>query len=84
MGLEYKIRKMAQLVTDYQADGFIMHSNRSCKTYSLGQYDLKKKVSEITGKPGLILEADHTDARCYSPQQAENLVQTFLEMVKKH
>ncbi|MCU0579131.1 MAG: 2-hydroxyacyl-CoA dehydratase family protein [Desulfobacterota bacterium] len=84
MGLEYKIRKMAQLVTDYQADGFIMHSNRSCKTYSLGQYDIKKKVSEITGKPGLILEADHTDARCYTPQQAENLIQTFLEMVKKH
>ena len=35
-GLDYKIQKMAQLVQDYQADGFIMHSNRSCKTYSLG------------------------------------------------
>ena len=35
LGLEHKIRKMADLVQDFQADGFIMHSNRSCKTYSL-------------------------------------------------
>ena len=84
LGLEHKIRKMADLVQDFQADGFIMHSNRSCKTYSLGQFDIKRKVSEITGKPGLIIEADHTDARSYAPQQAEKQIQTFLEMVKKN
>jgi benzoyl-CoA reductase/2-hydroxyglutaryl-CoA dehydratase subunit BcrC/BadD/HgdB len=84
LGLDHKIRKMADLVQDYQADGFIMHSNRSCKTYSLGQFDIKRTVSEITGKPGLIIEADHTDARSYAPQQAEKQIQTFLEMVKKH
>ena len=83
LGLEHKIRKMADLVQDYQADGFIMHSNRSCKTYSLGQFDIKRKVAEITGRPGLIIEADHTDARSYAPQQAEKQIQTFLEMVKK-
>ena len=59
-----------------------MHSNRSCKTYSLNQYDLKRRVSEITGKPGLIIEADHTDARSYAPQQVEKQMQTFLEMVR--
>ncbi len=83
MGLDYKIERMVDMVTDYQADGFIMHSNRSCKTYSLNQYDLKRRVSEITGKPGLIIEADHTDARSYAPQQVEKQMQTFLEMVRK-
>ena len=84
LGLEHKVANMADLMNQYQADGFIMHSNRSCKTYSLGQYDIKKKVSELTGKPGLIIEADHTDSRSYAPQQAEKQIQTFLEMVERH
>jgi benzoyl-CoA reductase/2-hydroxyglutaryl-CoA dehydratase subunit BcrC/BadD/HgdB len=71
---------MVELMDQYQADGFIMHSNRSCKTYSLGQYDLKKRVSEKTGKPGLIIEADHTDARSYAPGQVEKQVEAFVEM----
>jgi benzoyl-CoA reductase/2-hydroxyglutaryl-CoA dehydratase subunit BcrC/BadD/HgdB len=83
LGLEHKVTKMVSLMEDYQADGFIMHSNRSCKTYSLNQYDLKKKVSERTGKPGLIIEADHTDSRSYAAAQVEKQIETFVEMAKK-
>jgi benzoyl-CoA reductase/2-hydroxyglutaryl-CoA dehydratase subunit BcrC/BadD/HgdB len=73
---------MVDLMEQYQANGFIMHSNRSCKTYSLGQYDLKKKVSELTGKPGLIIEADHTDSRSYAPSQVEKQIEAFVEMAR--
>jgi benzoyl-CoA reductase/2-hydroxyglutaryl-CoA dehydratase subunit BcrC/BadD/HgdB len=83
LGLEHKIDKMVGLIKDYQADGFIMHSNRSCKTYSLNQFDLKKKVSERTGRPGLIIEADHTDSRSYVPDQVEKQIETFIEMINK-
>lgn len=82
LGLEHKVAKMVSLMEEYQADGFIMHSNRSCKTYSLNQYDLKKRVSEKTGKPGLIIEADHTDSRSYAPSQVEKQIETFVEMTK--
>jgi benzoyl-CoA reductase/2-hydroxyglutaryl-CoA dehydratase subunit BcrC/BadD/HgdB len=81
-GLEYKIQKMANLIESYDAHGFIMHSNRSCKPYSLGQYDLKREVSKATGKPGLIIEADHTDSRSYNPSQVERQIQVFLEIMK--
>ena len=81
-GLEYKIRKIAHLVEKYKAHGFIMHSNRSCKPYSLGQLDLKREVTRLTGKPGLMIEADHTDSRSYAPAQVEKQIQIFLEIVK--
>jgi benzoyl-CoA reductase/2-hydroxyglutaryl-CoA dehydratase subunit BcrC/BadD/HgdB len=81
-GLEYKIRKMASLVEMYGADGFIMHSNRSCKPYSLGQLDLKREVTRLTGKPGLLIEADHADSRSYAPKQVEKQIQIFLDIVK--
>jgi benzoyl-CoA reductase/2-hydroxyglutaryl-CoA dehydratase subunit BcrC/BadD/HgdB len=81
-GLDYKIRKMANLIETYGAHGFIMHSNRSCKPYSLGQLDLKREVTRLTGKPGLMIEADHTDSRSYAPKQVENQIQIFLDIVR--
>ncbi|MCJ7663505.1 MAG: 2-hydroxyacyl-CoA dehydratase family protein, partial [Desulfobacterales bacterium] len=82
LGLEYKIKKMIALVEGYGAHGFIMHSNRSCKSYSIGQYDIKREVSKATGKPGLIIEADHTDSRSYAPKQVEKQIQLFLEIIR--
>jgi benzoyl-CoA reductase/2-hydroxyglutaryl-CoA dehydratase subunit BcrC/BadD/HgdB len=81
-GLEYKIQKMANLIEKYGAHGFIMHSNRSCKPYSLGQLDLKREVTRLTGKPGLMIEADHTDSRSYAPKQVEKQIQIFLDIIK--
>ncbi len=81
-GLKYRIEKMTNLIESYGAHGFIMHSNRSCKSYSLGQYDLRREVSRLTGRPGLIVEADHTDSRSYAPQQVEQQIRTFLEILK--
>jgi benzoyl-CoA reductase/2-hydroxyglutaryl-CoA dehydratase subunit BcrC/BadD/HgdB len=81
-GLDYKIQKMANLIKMYGAHGFIMHSNRSCKPYSLGQLDLKREVTRLTGKPGLMIEADHTDSRSYAPKQIEKQIEMFLEIIK--
>ncbi len=81
-GLDYRIKKMCNLIQGYDADGFLMHSNRSCKPYSLGQYDMRREVTRLTGKPGLIIEADHTDSRSYAPQQVEKQVNLFLDIIK--
>ncbi len=81
-GLAYKIKKIANLIERYEAHGFIMHSNRSCKPYSLGQLDLKREVTRLTGKPGLIIDADHTDSRSYAPAQVEKQIQLFLDIIK--
>jgi benzoyl-CoA reductase/2-hydroxyglutaryl-CoA dehydratase subunit BcrC/BadD/HgdB len=81
-GFGYKVQKMASLIEKYGAHGFIMHSNRSCKPYSLGQYDLQREVTRLTGRPGLIIEADHTDSRSYAPKQVENQIQIFLDIIR--
>jgi len=81
-GLQYKIKKMTGLIEQYGAHGFIMHSNRSCKSYSLGQADLKREVTKATGKPGLMIEADHTDSRSYAPKQVEKQIQIFLDIIR--
>ncbi len=77
--LQYRAQDLIGLVQRFDADGFVMHSNRSCKPYSLGQYDIRRLVTEATGVPGLLVEADMADVRAYADGPIETRVAAFLE-----
>ncbi len=79
VSIDLMLDQLVALIERYDADGMVMHSNRSCKPYSLGQYDLSRAVSERTGKPSLIIEADMTDSRVYSEAQTRERVEAFIE-----
>jgi benzoyl-CoA reductase/2-hydroxyglutaryl-CoA dehydratase subunit BcrC/BadD/HgdB len=80
-GLDAKIDKMCQLIKDFQLDGFVMFSVRSCKRYSLGQYVSKEIVTERTGVPGVVIEGDMVDSRLFNEAQIETRIDALLEMV---
>jgi benzoyl-CoA reductase/2-hydroxyglutaryl-CoA dehydratase subunit BcrC/BadD/HgdB len=77
--LQSRAEVMVDLAERFQVDGIVLHSNRSCKPYSLGQYDLRRIVSERTGKPGLIIEADMCDTRAYAEEPLKTRIQAFME-----
>jgi benzoyl-CoA reductase/2-hydroxyglutaryl-CoA dehydratase subunit BcrC/BadD/HgdB len=58
-----------------------MHSNRSCKPYSFGQYDIQRIIQEKRGLPTLMLEADMVDERSFSEAQIETRIDAFMEML---
>lgn len=80
--LRFRADRMAEMIHDFGVDGFVMHSNRSCKPYSLGQYDIKRIVSQRTGVPGLMIEADHCDARAYAEEPIRTRIQAFMETLQ--
>lgn len=84
--LNISIKEMAEsiigMIHKYDVDGFVMHSNRSCKPYSFGQYDIAKIIREKTGIPILILDADMVDERYFSESQVENRINAFMEILK--
>ena len=77
--LEHRVNVMVDLISEYDVDGFVMHNNRSCKPYSLGQYAIKSAVTERTGVPGLIIEADMCDARSFALEPLRTRIQAFME-----
>jgi benzoyl-CoA reductase/2-hydroxyglutaryl-CoA dehydratase subunit BcrC/BadD/HgdB len=79
MSLEHRAAQMARLIAEYHVDGFVMHSNRSCKPYSLGQYAIKRVVTERTGVPGLIIESDMCDPRTFAAEPVKTRIQAFME-----
>lgn len=80
--LERRIQTYVEYARQYQLDGFLYHSNRSCKMVSQDIPELRRAVAERTGIPGVILEADHNDPRLYSIENIEGQIQSFLEMLE--
>ena len=78
-GFEKRLEILEGLMDTYNADGIVYHSARSCKAYSLGQYDLKEALFKRTGKPGLIIEGDIADERMYSEAQVKTRIEAFME-----
>lgn len=81
--LEQRVEKMVRLITEYGVDGFVMHSNRSCKPYSLGQYAIRRAVTDRTGVPGLIIESDMCDSRVFAVEPVKTRIQAFMEALKE-
>ncbi|MDJ0782543.1 MAG: 2-hydroxyacyl-CoA dehydratase [Desulfosarcinaceae bacterium] len=81
LGTDLMADMVVEMVSTYRADGLVIHSNRSCKPYSLGQYDIQRIVQERCGIPSLMIEADMTDARNFSESQIETRIDAFMEML---
>ncbi len=77
-----KLATMRRMVVDYDLDGVILHSDRSCKPYSVGQMDQRDHLTNETGIPALLLEADHSDPRNFSEQQVANRLSAFVEILE--
>jgi benzoyl-CoA reductase/2-hydroxyglutaryl-CoA dehydratase subunit BcrC/BadD/HgdB len=70
---------LRRLSRDYGVDGAVLHSDRSCKPYSIGQIDLKQRLARELGIKVLLLEADHGDPRAYAAEQGEGRLTAFME-----
>jgi benzoyl-CoA reductase/2-hydroxyglutaryl-CoA dehydratase subunit BcrC/BadD/HgdB len=71
-----------QMIAKYDVDGVVMHSNRSCKPYSLGQYDIQRLIQQKSAIPTMLIEADMVDERSFSESQIENRIDAFMEVIK--
>jgi benzoyl-CoA reductase/2-hydroxyglutaryl-CoA dehydratase subunit BcrC/BadD/HgdB len=77
--LNHRLDLMTDMIREYDIDGLVIHSARSCKPYSVGQYDLKRLLLERLEVPSVIIEADITDSRAYSEEQARTRLEAFFE-----
>lgn len=83
IGVDQMADQVLDMIKFYGVDGFVMHSNRSCKPYSFGQLDIMNIVREKAGIPVLLLEADMVDPRNFSLSQTETRIDAFMEILKQ-
>ncbi len=83
IGIDQMAETVIEMIHKYDVDGLVMHSNRSCKPYSFGQYDIEKIVKAKTGIPTLMIEADMVDERHFADGPIDTRIDVFMEILEK-
>lgn len=77
--LRNRLGILGRLSREYACDGAVLHSDRSCKPYSIGQVDLKDRLAKELGVRVLLLEADHGDPRAWAAEAGQTRLDAFME-----
>jgi len=83
IGVDQMADTVIEMIHKYEVDGLVIHSNRSCKPYSFGQYDIEKIVKAKTGIPTLMIEADMVDERHFADGPIDTRIDVFMEILEK-
>jgi len=70
---------MRRYCEDFHADGMVIHSVKSCRSFSVGQADTREVFSKEYHIPTLFLESDLADPRYFSAAQLRNRIDAFFE-----
>jgi len=83
IGVDEMAKTILAMIDKYEVDGLVMHSNRSCKPYSFGQYDIMRIIREKKGIPCMMLESHMVDERSFSESQALTRIDAFMEVIRQ-
>ena len=77
LGLRLDLLK--RYAKEYNADAVVIHSTKSCRSFSVGQADFRDALTKEEGLPTLMVESDLADPRYYSEAQIKNRIDAFFE-----
>ncbi len=78
-----RIDLIARYMADYQADGLLINSIKSCNSFSAGQLLILREVERRTGKPAAFIESDLVDPRYFSAANIKNRLESDFQMIKQ-
>jgi len=81
--LPQRVDMLATYVDEYDADGLLINSIKSCNSFSAGQLLIMREVERRTGKPGAFIETDLVDPRYFSPANVKNRLESYFQMIEQ-
>jgi len=81
LDIDLRIERFLESIKEYQIDGAVLFSNRSCKSWSAPQLVTADTLSKEFNVPYLLFEADMADPRQYAEAQIKNRIDAFLEVL---
>jgi benzoyl-CoA reductase subunit B len=82
LSLPARVALLERYIRDYQADGFLINSVKSCNSFSAGQLLMLRQLEQRTGVPGGFIESDLVDPRYFGKANIENRIQSYLQMLE--
>jgi benzoyl-CoA reductase subunit B len=79
--LPMRIDMLVNYINEYEADGLLINSIKSCNSFSAGQLLMMREVEKRTGKPAAFVESDLVDPRYFSAANIKNRLESYFQMV---
>ncbi len=83
LDLPTRVAMLSRYVEDYEADGFLINSVKSCNSFSAGQLMILREVEKRTGRPGGFIESDLVDPRYFSASNIKNRLESYFQMIEQ-
>jgi benzoyl-CoA reductase subunit B len=79
--LPTRVDMLARNIREYDADGLLINSIKSCNSFSAGQLVMMREIERITGKPAAFIETDLVDPRYFSAANVKNRLESYFQMI---
>ncbi len=83
LNLPSRVDMICRYMEQYEADGLLINSIKSCNSFSAGQLLILREVEKRTGKPAAFIETDLVDPRYFSAANVKNRLESYFQMVKQ-
>jgi len=77
-----RVDLLARYVKEYEADGFLINSVKSCNSFTVGQLHMMRMLEERSGVTGGFIESDLVDSRYFGKANIANRLQSFFQMIE--
>ncbi len=81
VGLPVKVARSLRACREWECEGAIFFSNRSCKVYSIGQEDHKRVLERELGISSFRFEAEMADPRSFDMARWKEHIRVFLDLL---
>ncbi len=81
--LPMRVDMLENYVNEYEADGLLINSIKSCNSFSAGQLLMMREVEKRTGKPAAFIETDLVDPRYFSAANVKNRLESYFQMIEQ-
>jgi len=81
--LPMRIDMLVNYINEYDADGLLINSIKSCNSFSAGQLLMMREVEKRTGKPAAFVESDLVDPRYFSAANIKNRLESYFQMIEQ-
>jgi benzoyl-CoA reductase subunit B len=81
--LPMRIDMLSNYINEYEADGLLINSIKSCNSFSAGQLLMMREIEKRTGKPAAFVESDLVDPRYFSAANIKNRLESYFQMIEQ-
>ena len=83
LNIPQRIDLLSKCIEDYDADGYLTNSIKSCNSFSAGQLGMMREIEDRLEVPVGFIESDLVDPRYFSYSNIKNRLESYFQMLEQ-